>query len=328
MQNFRTRLAYNLPDFRAYARDLYDLLIKPAAAGLQGKTMITVVPDGPLWELPFQALQTSTGKYLLELHAINYAPSLQVLREMRRKADTLRSSPARRKGTDSSSPRHGDHLRQLLALGNPMTGNGTARLMQPFRDSPFDPMPEAETEVRNIAGLWGPNSRVYVGPAALEETFKAEAGKYRIIHLAAHGVFDDNRPLSSYVLLATSNGTKEDGRLEAWELMDMKLQAEIVILSACELGRGDVAAGEGMIGMTWALFVAGVPTTVASQWKVESKNTTKLMKSLHRHLLGDSSGTSTKAEALRQAALEMMRDPQYRSQPFYWAGFVLLGDGL
>ncbi len=222
-------------------------------------------------------------------------------------------------------------VQKLLAthLGNPMIGGGIVALAQPFRGLPFDPMPEAEMEVRNIARLWGlSNSRVYLGPVALEETFKAEAGKYRIIHLAAHGVLDDKRPLYSYVLLATNNGSKEDGRLEARELMDMNLQAEIVVLSACELGRGDVAAGEGMIGMTWALFVAGVPTTVASQWKVESKNTTRLMEAFHRNLLGSSSGRMTKAEALRQAALEMMRDPQYRSQPFYWAGFVLIGDGL
>ena len=93
------------------------------------------------------------------------------------------------------------------------------------------------------------------------------------------------------------------------------------MLSACETGRGQAGAGEGLIGMTWAFFVAGCPATVASQWKVEAASTTRLMLAFHRELLA----RHTAAEALRLAALAQLRRPSER-HPFYWAGFVAMGD--
>jgi len=96
----------------------------------------------------------------------------------------------------------------------------------------------------------------------------------------------------------------------------------MVILSACETARGKISRGEGMIGMTWAAFIAGTPTTVASQWKVESRSTTELMLEFHRHLL---KGKVSKAEAMRQAALKLKRTKEF-AHPSYWAGFVVLGD--
>ena len=98
----------------------------------------------------------------------------------------------------------------------------------------------------------------------------------------------------------------------------------MVILSACDTARGRISNGEGVIGMSWALFIAGTPTTVASQWKVESKSTTELMLEFHRQLL-TAKGIS-KAEALRRAELKVMKMPGYR-HPSYWAGFVIVGDG-
>jgi CHAT domain-containing protein len=114
--------------------------------------------------------------------------------------------------------------------------------------------------------------------------------------------------------------------LEAWELMRMDLRADLVVLSACETARGRYGAGEGVIGLTWALFVAGVPSTVVSQWKVESASARDLMLGFHRRLMAPSKAKMTKAEALRQAALELMKNSG-DSHPFYWAGFVLVGDG-
>ena len=110
----------------------------------------------------------------------------------------------------------------------------------------------------------------------------------------------------------------------------MKLNAETVVLSACDTARGRIGNGECLIGMTWALFVAGVPTTLASQWQVPSETTTRLMLSFHRKVVdGGGSGAKkiSKAEAWRQAALVMMNDPRYRMKPYYWAGFVVVGDG-
>jgi CHAT domain-containing protein len=104
----------------------------------------------------------------------------------------------------------------------------------------------------------------------------------------------------------------------------------MVVLSACETGRGRIGAGEGLIGMSWALFVAGSATTIASQWKVESASTNELMLEFHRNLKSGSEDAQmqmTKARALQQAALKLMRDGRY-AHPFYWAGFVVMGDGF
>jgi hypothetical protein len=111
--------------------------------------------------------------------------------------------------------------------------------------------------------------------------------------------------------------------LEAWELMRLDLRADLVVLSACETARGRFGAGEGMIGLTWALFVAGAPATVVSQWKVESASARDLMISFHKGLM---TPKTPKAEALRQAALSLLKSPE-TSHPFYWAGFALVGDG-
>ena len=135
----------------------------------------------------------------------------------------------------------------------------------------------------------------------------------------------------SRVLLAQAEGdANEDGLLEAWEIMKLDLKTDLAVLSACETARGRVGAGEGMIGLSWALFVAGCPTTVVSQWKVESASTTELMLEFHRQLkshMANPAGDFSAARALRGAALKLRRSNQYR-HPFYWAGFVVTGKGF
>jgi CHAT domain-containing protein len=113
-------------------------------------------------------------------------------------------------------------------------------------------------------------------------------------------------------------------------MMNLELKADLVVLSACETARGRVAEGEGVIGMSWALFVAGCPTAVVSEWKIDSASTTQLMLEFHKHLRmeqhGENHGMSV-ARSLREAAVKMLRSPEYR-HPFYWAGFVTIGAGF
>jgi CHAT domain-containing protein len=324
-EEFRRMLAANHPGFRQSGQKLYDLLIKPAQQELEGKATVCIIPDGLLWELPFQALQSEADKYLLELHAIYYAPSLQVLDEMRKRAANLRSSLVSKiKGNSDASLPGKKVTPQLYAIGNPAINGEILGRAQPVRNTPFVSLPETEKEVEAIGSeIYGAKvSRIHIGAAAREDTVKAEIGQYKIIHFATHGVLDDRNPLYSYLLLAPSDNSNEDGLLEAWELMEMNLKADMVVLSACDTARGYVSNGEGLIGMTWALFVAGVPTTIASQWKVPSETTTKLMVAFHKN-----ARQMTKAEAWRQATLEMIKDPRYRMKPFYWASFVVVGNG-
>jgi CHAT domain-containing protein len=304
---FRRQLAQRDLGFRATAAKLYSLLIKPAEAELRGKTNLIVIPDNVLWDLPFQALLTPSDRFLLQDASVAYAPSLTVLRDMKGRAA---------KRLDASAT--------LLALGNPALKQQTNHpVASKLRDGKLEPLPEAEAEVKALARLYGPTrSSVYVGPEAREDRVKSEAGRAKILHFATHGILNNASPMYSYLALA-QGGVKEDGMLEAWELMHLDLRADLAVLSACETARGKVGAGEGMIGFSWAMFIAGVPSIVVSQWKVESAGTRDLMVEFHRSLIGKAK--VTKAEALREASLKVMKNPQ-TSHPFYWAGFVLVGD--
>ena len=151
-----------------------------------------------------------------------------------------------------------------------------------LRDEKLDPLPEAEQEVKALGQLYGaPRSKVYIGAEAREDRLKAEAAQARILHFATHGILNNASPMYSHLALAQGD-KNEDGLLEAWELMQLDLKADLAVLSACETARGRFGAGEGVIGLTWAMFVAGVPSTVVSQWKVESASTRDLMLGFHR----------------------------------------------
>ncbi|HKY03622.1 MAG TPA: CHAT domain-containing protein [Blastocatellia bacterium] len=314
-EHFRGQLAGRDLGFRAAAARLYELLLKPAEPQLRGKTTLVIAPDDTLWDLPFQALLAGANRFLIEEAAIAYAPSLTVMREMMK----------RRK-----SPRADAASATLLALGNPLPGKeSTDRANLVLRDERPDPLPEAEQEVKALSRLYGMSrSKVYTGAEAREDRVKSEASNASVLHFATHGTLNNASPMYSYLALA-GGGTHEDGLLEAWELMQLDLKADLAVLSACETARGRIGAGEGMIGLSWAMFIAGVPSIVVSQWKVESAGTRDLMVNFHRALIsqpGTGKAKPTKTEALRQAALKLMKNPE-TGHPFYWAGFVLVGDG-
>jgi CHAT domain-containing protein len=152
------------------------------------------------------------------------------------------------------------------------------------------------------------------------------SGQYSVLHLATHGVLDAKNPMYSRLYLAAKG--EDAGILEAWEVMTLDLHEDIVVLSACEMAGGAIGGGEGLLGMSWAMFVAGSPTTVASSWKVDAASTSALMTDFHRGLRARLAGKSvTKAEALRQATVAFLARSEFR-HPYYWAGFVMLGDGF
>ena len=292
---FNRQLASHDLGYAPAARELYRILLGPVEADLSGQTALIVIPDEQLWDIPFHALQPREKHFLIEDAAVSYSPSMAVLRE------TMRISRGR---SQTSADR------ELLAFGDP---------------AGHDRLPEAARQVRAIQGLYGSEaSRVLTGEAATEAALKAEAGRYRVLHLASHAVLDNASPMYSRVLLAKSGG--EDGIFEARELMALNLKADVLVLSACETARGRAPPGEGIDGMLWAAFVAGVPTTVASLWPVESSSDSDLMIRFHRGLLeGRRSGSMLgKAASLRNAALGLIGGGKY-SHPFYWAAFEVVG---
>lgn len=327
---FRRMLAERDLTYQTKARQLYDLLLKPAEDQLKGKKTLCVVPDKALWELPFQALQPRNGVHLIEDLTLFYAPSLSVLRETNKKR--FPATPGGPAGlVKVSRDRDKASANTFFALANPQL-LGKPETVNPSRTRErLDPLPEAENEVKTVSRLYGgANSLIFVGADARESRVKAVAPKYRILHFATHGLLDGQNPMYSHLTLSQDAGeSQEDGLLEAREIINMDLNAELAVLSACQMARGWVGAGEGVIGMSWAFFVAGVPTIVASQWKVDSVSTTSLMIDFHRRLTARRPGTRArpqKAESLRRASLGLLRSERYK-HPFYWAGFVMVGDG-
>ncbi|MBI2833357.1 MAG: CHAT domain-containing protein, partial [Acidobacteria bacterium] len=305
VDRFHHQLAARDLAFADTARRLYDLLIAPVSHHLIGRSALIIVPDGPLWNIPFRALRTPSNQYLVESHAISVAPSLTVLRSL---------------GEKRSSGRRAREATTLLAFGNPSPDRGAS----PSAGAALPPLMEAERQVRAIARLYGSAAKIYVRAEARETLAKAEAARFDVLQFAAHGILDDASPMYSRLVLAAPprGGAVDDGLLEAWEMMRLDLDADLVVLSACETARGRVAAGEGVIGMTWALFVAGATSVVVSHWKVDASSTTDLMVELHRQIRR---AKSSKAEALRRASLLLLQSERYR-HPYYWAPFVLVGD--
>jgi CHAT domain-containing protein len=306
VNDFHDTLAEQRPAYAKTALELYTLLIAPAEQQLRGVGTICIVPDSFLWNVPFQALMTPSEHFLIEDHALYYAPSLSVLREMIRKND--------KSGTTNAS---------LLAFGNPVIGKDEQR------NADLCPLPEAEQEVSSIAKTFAQkNSRVFIGRDASEKSFKTLASTYSILHLATHGVIDNRQPLYSHLLLTKTEGDPEnDGRLEARQIMDMNLHADLAVLSACETANGKVAPGEGVIGVSWAFFVAGTRSIVVSQWKISSASTSEFMTAFYQNLNSDNErAKGNKAEAIREAELTLLKDDRYR-HPFFWAGFVMVGSG-
>jgi CHAT domain-containing protein len=311
VQAYVDELAERRVGFRESARGLYRVLLAPAASQIAGKRILCIVPDGSLWHVPFESLAGPDEKFLIEKSACFYVPSISVYREimLHRRAD---GAPA-------------EH--RLAAFGNPAIESARQRVASVHRAADLGPLPEAEAEVKTIARIWGPETAVYVGRDAREDVAKREMTASRIVHFAAHGMFDDANPMFSQIVLAPGTGSSDDGVLQAWELMRLRLSANLVVLSACETARGRVGAGEGLIGLSWALFAGGCPSTVATRWKIASGSAARLMVAFHGRLVRANAGSPfMKAAALRAAQLSMLRDPA-TAHPFHWAGFVLVGSG-
>lgn len=303
VNEFHDVLAAKQPQYTTLARDLYRSLIAPVETQLRDVETICIVPDGVLWNVPFQALISDRDRFVIEDHAVYYSPSLSVLSELDKKksASPVRSS--------------------LIAFGNPVIGKDEQR------DADLCPLPEAEAEVASITKSFAMSAhRVLIGREATEKDFKTLAPKYSVIHLATHGVIDNRQPLYSHLLLTKTEGDlANDGRLEAREIMDMNLTADLAVLSACETANGKVAPGEGIIGLSWAFFVAGARATVVTQWKINSDSTSQLMRNFYTNLASEPSEAKERnALALRRAAVTMVNSQRY-SHPFYWAGFYLVG---
>jgi CHAT domain-containing protein len=261
---------------------LYDLLFSPVKQYIH-TNRICIVPYGILSYLPFQALHDGS-KYLVEEYAISYVPSLSVLEYLA-------------KGEKKENYK-------ILAFGNP-----------DLKDKSLD-LPATEREVEEIKNIF-PATEIYKREKATKVLAKKIASKFDIIHFASHGEYVQEDPLASCIRLAPENG--DDGRLEANEIFDMDMKADLVVTSACQTSIGQIRRGDEVVGLTRAFLYAGASSVLGSLWSISDEATAVFMKEFYGNLK-----KLDKAEALRQAQVKMIRSQEYRN-PFYWAAFNLTG---
>jgi CHAT domain-containing protein len=296
--------------------------VAPLAPWLKPGQRLTIVPDGILHYLPFEALVAGGAgqpRFLVEDFTIGYAPSVTVYASL----------------MAQGTPKAAAGRRELLAYGDPALQPAASRAGKPaeigelvrgvyaVRGAKFTALPAARAEVEAISALFPPGlRRTRLGADASEAALKREdLASYKRLHFATHGVVDEQIPARSGLLLAPG-GPEEDGVLQLNEIFNLDLDAELVTLSACQTGLGKLVTGEGVVGLTRAFLYAGAARVAVSLWEVDDLATGRLMESFYRRMKAG----ERPAEALRQAKLEMLRaEPAAWRNPYFWAPFVLVG---
>ncbi|NEQ79078.1 MAG: CHAT domain-containing protein [Moorea sp. SIO2I5] len=333
--------AENLLDFttqgnsKAFSQELPPLskiILDPVKDKLT-KKRILLVADGVLQYIPFAALSFSENQQpLITEYDIINLPSSSSLATIRHETQARQSAP-----------------KALAILANPVfsrdderVNNGKTALSQPQPsdlgslalqrsvrnlEEGFDPLPGTRQEAEAILNLIPEDTEktsAFDFDANLTAATNPELSQYRIVHLATHGILNTESPeLSGIVLsLVDETGNYINGFLRLNDIFNLKLPADIVVLSACETGRGKDIKGEGLVGLTRGFMYAGSPRVLVSLWKVDDKATAEIMTRFYRLMLKKK---LSPAEALRKAQLEMQQETEWRS-PYYWAAFVLQGE--
>ena len=251
--------------------------------------------ENELFLVPFPALKDASGKYLIEKHTILTAPAIQVLELTRQQRQHVAG-------------------KDVLVVGNPTMPSISPKIGEPPQQ--LASLPGAETEANAIAQLL--NTKAITGNQATKTTVTQQMEKARIIHLATHGLLDDfkGQGVPGAIVLAPSG--KDNGLLTSSEILGLKLHADLVVLSACNTGRGRIT-GDGVIGLSRSLISAGIPSVIVSLWSVPDAPTASLMTEFYRRLQQN----SNKATALRSAMLTTMKQ---HPNPKDWAAFTLIGE--
>lgn len=319
-------------DFSGYllsASNLYQWLIQPVLPAISGKMFLYVIPDGALNYLPFEALLSSDSDkrnpdfsklpYLIRQFTISYYYSSSIMLK------EFTQSAARDYKFAGLAPVFNDSMQTKIreamegGLDNLATGYRSAS------DANLAGLPFSKTEIQSIASLFQKKrqaNRVFLYGAANESLFKSGALQpYRYLHIASHGLINEQQSdISGIVLAPEDSASREDGILRTREIYSLKLNADLVTLSACKSAFGKIAKGEGLIGLTRAFTYAGAHNILASLWRVDDQATADFMVKFYGYML---EGRSY-ADALRRAKLDFIAVPQY-AYPGDWSAFVLIG---
>jgi len=334
--------------FIAASNALYKVVLEPAAAMI-GDKRVMVVADGALNYIPFEVLlkTSDTGdfsslNYLVKSNEVIYAPSASVvgaIKQQRTKnasrtmliiADPVFNSNDARAQKRTAAPSSDSDVRGLgiqSALTD-VSGSAPPAPSGQMEGLPLARLTGTRTEADQISKLAkasGGQADVWLDLDANEDNLGArDISKYRIIHVATHGLLNAERPQFTGVVLSLVGNKTHDGFVRTDEVFNLHLGSPLVMLSACETGLGKEKRGEGVMGLTRAFMYAGAPTVGVSLWSVADKSTADLMTDFYKRLLTSPEGT-TSSSALRGAQLAMISGKKY-SAPFFWAPFVLVGD--
>ncbi len=291
---FQTEIAQN-PSSKIYqgqslSSELYQQLIAPIIADLKDKKRIIFIRDAELNYLPFEVLAPAKNDYLVKHFAVSYAYSSTLLLNEKSKKSS----------------------HKILAIA-PFANQSNEE--SKFRDKTLKTLPASEEEVSGIKG------DVYLNKKATKSTFLDEYRSHGIIHFATHAITNDQEPNQSFIAFYPDN---QGYKLLTEELYDLDLsQTRLVVLSACEAGRGKLQKGEGIISLARAFMYAGCESVVTTLWNAHDETTADISKRFHEYL---KDGLPTD-EALRNAKLDFL-DSDLGSRyehPYYWANFVLIG---
>jgi CHAT domain-containing protein len=293
---------------RKEARSLYDALLAPIPAAQ--KSNLIIVRDGPLHLVPFDGFVTAAGRYVAETNTVIYEPSATSFYLL----TTQKRDPAR-----------SEHA--LLAVGGVPYSPG--ELMKAATTRAFEPgvalseLPASKDEVLAAdAALHGPGNLLLIGHSATESAFKrAVASHYGTIHLAVHGYASTAERNRSALVLLSDPAAGEDGFLQASEIVQLPLNSDLVILSACDTAIGPVEGEEGIAAISRAFLLAGARTVVSTLWSVDDTFSLFLMRQFYKHLAAHEPA----AAALAAAKRDMLHKYGDAAVPYYWAGYTLEG---
>ncbi|MDD2897703.1 MAG: CHAT domain-containing protein [Desulfuromonadaceae bacterium] len=279
------RMLQNLEPLEKQSRELYDLLVAQPLAESGPLRSIGIIPHGSLHYLSFATLNDGRD-YLIDRQNLFYLPA----------ASVFKYTLARRSA---------GKMLHVLAIGNPDLGNSSL-------DLPF-----AEREAGTLRWNY-PDVTILTRERATESWIREHISEFGVIHIASHGEFDPVNPLFSAIRLAKDS--KADGKLQAEEIFGLDIKADLVVLSACQTGLGDIRSGDDVVGMNRAFVFAGTHSLMSSLWRVSDVSTAILMKQFYRDYM-----TYGKAESLTRA---MQHVKNRYPHPGYWGAFVLTGDYL
>jgi CHAT domain-containing protein/predicted negative regulator of RcsB-dependent stress response len=341
-------------EFISVASDLYELLLKPAEEFILDKRLL-IVPDEKLHLIPFATLLTAPTKvdqakgfadlpYLIRRNAIAYAPSASV-------AGFLESDRRQRSHRWRQDLIAFAFSESFIVPKREVTRYGPSALeaaLAHIRSDVFNPLPGTREEVVRIASLLdddvahsltrsvnlydGKSVKIRLGPEATKSALlsffgpRAEPQPTRFVHFATHGVVDSVKPQFSGLIF--NPGKESSPYWQTFEIFNARIPSDLVVLSACETGLGKVFSGEGLIGLARAFFYAGASSVCPTLWPIDDPATANLMGRFYGYLLkhrNDNGSAIDKAEALRQAQLDLIKGGGELSHPYYWAAFVLIG---